>query len=167
MSQPRTNPEADLLYERDFYAWTQRQAEKLRSRSHNDIDWETVAEEIESLGRSDRREIGNRIGVILLHLLKWEFQPGQRKPGWLITLTEQRSQVEKLLKESPSLFSLPDLSIQDEYPSARRKASAETEPAQSTFPEECPYSRGDVLSFDFLPGAPWSREEVYRDWVTP
>lgn len=167
MSQALTRPEDDPLYERDFYAWTQQQAEKLRARSHNDIEWETVAEEIESLGRSDKREIGNRIGVILLHLLKWEFQPSQRKPGWLIILSERRHQVKKLLTESPSLAPLPDEALRDEYPSARRKASAETELAAKVFPKECPYSRSDILDLDFLPGEPWSREEVYRGWITP
>lgn len=115
MAEALSRPEDDSLYERDFYAWTQQQAEKLRTRSRNDIDWETLAEEIESLGRSDKREIRSRIGKVLLHLLEWEYQPEKRKAGWLNTLIEQRRQVGGLLQESPSLHDLPAGAIADEY----------------------------------------------------
>src|SRR3954462_15812330 len=95
------------LYERDFHAWTQEQAERLRARAHNDIDWANVAEEVESLGRSDRREISRRLGVLLVHLLKWQFQPSNRKTGWLSTIREQRHRIKGLIDESPSLKTYP------------------------------------------------------------
>lgn len=161
MDQPGGN--SDDLYERDFFAWTQQQAEKLRARSHNDIDWEIVAEEIESLGRSDRREIRSRIGVILLHLLKWEFQPERRKSGWLLTLAEQREQVTRLLAESPSLKSLLAEAMRQEFPFARRKAAVETQLPLNIFPRECPYEPDEILFEDFFPGVPWSQQDIYRD----
>lgn len=163
MAETLNRPEYDELYERDFFAWTQQQAEKLRTRSHNDIDWETVAEEIESLGRSDKREIRSRIGVILLHLLKWEHQPEQRGTSWLGTLREQRHQVEKLLRESPSLQNVPSEAIADEYAYARLNAADETGLPLGTFPVECRYSSEEILSQDFLPGRPWSRDDARRN----
>lgn len=162
MASTLTKPR-DSLYERDFYAWTQQQAEKLRARSHNDIEWESVAEEIESLGRSDKREIGNRIGVVLLHLLKWEHQPHKRKPGWLNTLREQRHQLDTLLRESPSLRALPSHAVADEFPFARLKASDETGLPLRLFPAQCPYDADEVLSQDFFPGPPWSTGELHED----
>lgn len=162
MASLLTKPDTSL-YERDFYAWTQQQAEKLRVRSHNDIDWEIVAEEIESLGRSDKREIRSRIGVIVTHLLKWEFQPDKRKLGWLSTLIEQRERVEDLLAESPSLASLAEEATGQVYPLARRKAATETQLLIGTFPKECPYPPQDVLSQDFYPGVPWSRSDLYSE----
>ena len=79
------DPTEDSLYERDFYAWTQDQAEKLRGRAHNDIDWENVAEEIESVGRSQKKEIRSRLAVLMQHLLKWHFQPERRSHSWQST----------------------------------------------------------------------------------
>ena len=85
MAKPQPKIE-DSLYERDFYAWTQDQAVKLRARAHNDIDWENVAEEIESVGRSDKKEIRRRLGVLVQHLLKWQFQPEMRSHSWQSTI---------------------------------------------------------------------------------
>ena len=89
-----TVPLAD--YEGDFYAWTQQQAEMLRARAPRGLDWENLAEEIESMGRRDRREVERRLRVILHHLLKWRVQPELRGPSWRRTLREQRRQIEKL-----------------------------------------------------------------------
>jgi hypothetical protein len=151
------------LYERDFHAWTQEQAEKLRARAYNDIDWENVAEEIDSLGRSDKREIRNRLEVLLRHLLKWEFQPEKRKSGWHSTIVEQRSQLHYLIDESPSLGKFPQSQLQSMYQLARIKAQNETGLPLSTFPERSPYSISQVLAEQFLPGAPLVRDEGYFD----
>ena len=88
MGKPLKKPAetADSLYETDFNAWLQDQAAKLRDRSHNDLDWENLAEEIESVGRSQKNEIRRRLQVLVLHLLKWQFQPGRRSESWRITI---------------------------------------------------------------------------------
>jgi len=91
------------LYERDFYAWTQEQAALLRSGQLERLDRVHLAEEIEALGRQERRELVNRLGILLGHLLKWQFQPHLRGKSWRATLSEQRRQIQRLLKESPSL----------------------------------------------------------------
>ncbi|MFP4103828.1 DUF29 domain-containing protein, partial [Coleofasciculus sp.] len=90
-------------YETDYYAWTQQQAQFLQQQQWNCLDIVNLVEEIESLGRQERRELRNRLGVLLAHLLKWQFQPQNRSRSWLATIREQRFQVRQLLAESPSL----------------------------------------------------------------
>ncbi len=91
------------LYESDFYAWTQKQAQFLRSHQWEQIDIENLIEEIETLGRQERRELVNRLGVLLGHLLKWQFQSENQSNSWRATIREQRRKLTKLLQESPSL----------------------------------------------------------------
>src|SRR6201987_1073526 len=96
-------PRNGVDYEEDFYAWTAEQARLLRSGKLTSIDVANIAEEIESLGRSDKRAIESRLTVLLTHLLKWQLQPAMRSSSWTGAIREQRRQIEKLLKESPSL----------------------------------------------------------------
>lgn len=156
-----THPAVD--YERDFYAWTQDQAQKLRDRRHNEIDWENVAEEIESLGRSQRREIRSRLLVLLLHLLKWEFQPDQRKGGWQASIIEAREELASELDDSPSLRDYPNQAMARQYEIARIKAAAETGLPLASFPAASPYTLEQVLDLRFMPGTPWHPEDVVRD----
>ena len=151
------------LYDHDFHAWTQDQAEKLRARIHNDIDWENVAEEIDSLGRSDKREISHRLGVLLLHLLKWQFQPLKRKPGWLSTIREQRHRIAGLIEDSPSLKAYPARQLKREYGFARQNAIDETGLPGSEFPISCPYTVANILDDLYFPGEPWSSEQLAQD----
>src|SRR3990167_6767445 len=90
-------------YNQDFYAWTIHNAESLRQGKLSEIDLENVAEEIESMGKSEKRELLNRLAVLLSHLLKWKFQSPRRSNSWKYTIKEQRIQLEDLLEESPSL----------------------------------------------------------------
>src|SRR5260370_41891160 len=92
-------------YEEDFYAWSVEQARLLRSGEFSSIDVANVAEEIESLGRSDKREIQSRLTVLLSHLLKWQMQSAMRSSSWSATIREQRRRIDKLLQESSSLRS--------------------------------------------------------------
>jgi hypothetical protein len=143
------------LYETDFYAWTQDQGAKLRARAgfdnRGDIDWENAAEEIESMGRRERREIASRLSLVLVHLLKWQFQPTHRSRSWRGTIKEQRRMLQQLLDDNPSLASLPADILVEEYSAAVAKASGETGFAQSTFPATCPFHVPDILNHDFLP----------------
>src|SRR5215813_5357662 len=90
-------------YEVDFYAWTVEQARLLRSGDLAAVDVANIAEEIESMGRSDRRELKSRLVVLVMHLLKWRHQRGARSRSWSATIDEQRLQIEGILSESPSL----------------------------------------------------------------
>jgi hypothetical protein len=162
MAKPQPKIE-DSLYERDFYAWTQDQAVKLRARAHNDIDWENVAEEIESVGRSDKKEIRRRLGVLVQHLLKWQFQPEMRSHSWQSTISEQRISLQVVLKDSPSLAGFPAEALEWSYALAVRKAARETRLPVSSFPIASPYSVAEILDDTFLPGPPWSPEDLIRD----
>lgn len=153
----------DTLYERDFYAWSNDQAAKLRARSHNDIDWDNLAEEIESVGRSQKKEIRHRMKVLIQHLLKWEYQPRNRCESWLSTLSEQRTHIEGTIDDSPSLRHFPDEAALWAYKHAARAASIETGLSLDVFPDSCPYTVSDMLSDDFFPGVPWSPDALVRD----
>src|SRR4051812_21961799 len=96
------------LYEADFHRWSQEQGQALRAKRVSEVDWENVAEEIETLGRSDKRSIEANLAVVLLHLLKWQYQSDQRKGGWKSSILEHRVRLLKLIAESPSLRSYPD-----------------------------------------------------------
>src|SRR5579872_4889345 len=111
-------------YEKDFALWSAEQGELIRAGKLDKVDLENVAEEIESLGRSDKREISSRLKVLLLHLLKWHFQPKQRdgNGSWQGTIREQRTRIALLLEESPSLRRQPALVLEREYRAARLDA---------------------------------------------
>lgn len=139
------------LYERDFYAWLQNQAALLKSGRLVELDIEHLTEEIESMGASERRELINRLRVLLIHLLKWQYQPDGRSSGWRGTIIEQRAQLETLLDQSPSLRRMvPDMLVYA-YLKARLQAAEETGLALATFPEDCPYSVDQALSMGYWP----------------
>ena len=139
------------LYENDFFAWTQNQAGLLRARDPRGLDWDNLAEEIDSMGRRDRRELESRLRLILHHLLKWQAQPGLRSRSWQSTLREQRREAEKLLKESPSLHpQLPAL-INEAYPEALADALDETGFRPQAFPIDCRFTIEQILDPDYLP----------------
>lgn len=138
-------------YEEDFYAWTVEQARLLRAGELSGIDVENIAEEIESMGRSDRREIKSRLIVLLSHLLKLQAQPQMRSKSWSATIREQRRKIEELLNESPSLRpTVPDVLLQA-YADAREDAAEETGLPEAAFAEACPFTPEQVLSRGFLP----------------
>ena len=160
---PKTATRSDADYETDFYAWTQDQAGKLRARRHNEIDWDNVAEEIESVGGSQKSEIRNCLRVLLQHLLKWQYQPEMRCLSWQSTISEQRIHIEGVIDYSPSLKRFPEEVANWAYERARRDAAQETGLAIADVPESCPYAVADVLSFDFMPGPPWQPGGLSRE----
>ena len=143
------------LYDQDFYAWTQTTAALIRAGKWHNLDREALAEEIESLGKSDWRELASRIAVLLRHLLKWRYQPERRQRGrsWRSTIWEQRSRLRRLLRQSPSLVPLVPQTIAEEYTEARQRASEETGLPLTTFPEACPWTAEQVLDTVFWPAA--------------
>ena len=131
------------LYETDFHAWTQEQAERLRAGLS--VDRERIAEELLSLGGSEQNQLRNRLAILLMHMLKWEFQPDHRSPGWQATLKEQRRRIAKLLEKMPSLRPYLDESIMDAYETAVSFASVETGIIEQDFPRTCPYGQDEIL----------------------
>jgi hypothetical protein len=143
--------QARVRYEDDLFAWTQEQAALLRAHAADAIDWKNLAEEIESTGRRDRRELKSRLTVILLHLLKWQVQPDKTGVSWRKTLRTQRREIRDLLQQSPSLRrEVPDL-MRDAYGDAVKDAIEETGLRPDVFRDTCPYAWDDVLDEDHLP----------------
>ena len=138
-------------YERDFYAWTHEQTTRLRTRDFDRLDIDNLIEEIETMGRSERRQLTSRLEVLLIHLLKWQFQPALRGRSWQLTVVEQRRRIEKLLQANPSLRpQLPDL-LAEAYNDATFGAMRESGLPQETFPAVSPYTLENVLNMAWLP----------------
>ena len=136
-------------HEQDFYAWTQEQSQLLKTGQLHQIDWQNIAEEIEDMGRSEKRQLDSRLELLIMHLLKWQFQPNLRSRSWQLTIKEQRLRLSKLLQKNPSLQPNLTEAIEDVYPLAT--LSAERETGLSLFPETCPYTLIEILSPEFLP----------------
>ena len=141
---------SNSLYDRDFYEWTSVQAELLRAGRLSEADRENLAEEIEAIGQSQKAELRRRLSRVLQRLLKWQYQPSLRSRSWATTLLEQRSQIEDLLADSPSLRpTAPDL-LSRAYARARRWALTET--GLLALPDECEWTIEQVLDPAYLPG---------------
>ncbi|MFS8775467.1 DUF29 domain-containing protein [Synechococcus sp. R65.1] len=139
------------LYERDFYAWTQEQATLLRSGRLEQLDTEHLAEEIEALGRQERRELVNRLGILLGHLLKWQFQPQLRGKSWQATIIEQRQDIQELIAESPSLKSYLAEAMEKAYRKGLLLVVRETPLSLQDLPDQCPYTFEQVMDPSFYP----------------
>ncbi|GAX35616.1 DUF29 domain-containing protein [Nodularia sp. NIES-3585] len=139
------------LYETDFVAWTEQTVKLIRAAQFAQVDWDAVIEEIESLGRSERRELKSRLEVLLQHLLKWQYQSNLQSGSWRNTIDEQRNRIADLLQESPSLKSYPEVVLAESYSRGRKAAMNETQLPQSKFPVECPYTITQILDTEFLP----------------
>lgn len=139
------------LYDQDFYAWALRNADLLRQGKLSEIDAANIAEELESMGRSERRALVNRLAVLLAHLLKWRCQPGLRCNSWKYTIKEQRRKVCALLEDSPSLRHELHARFREAYADSLLLAAKETGLEEDAFPATCPYSLEEILSPEFWP----------------
>ena len=139
------------LYETDFQLWLEQTAVALSSEDFRAVDVENLVEELRDMGCKSKRELVSRLKVLLMHLLKWQFQPQRRSGSWLNTIDEQRDQLRLMLQDSPSLNPYLRLVLPDVYPKAVRAAVNETGLSASMFPLDCPYSVEQVLAVAFLP----------------
>jgi hypothetical protein len=138
-----------IAKEQDFYAWSQQAAACLRGSGELARELRNaIAEEIESLGKSEQRELYRRLSVILTHLLKWDAQPLKRSQSWRATLRVQRSDLARLLEQNPSLRARVNEELEPAYQRARELAAAQTGFEPETFPAACPYSADQVLGRD-------------------
>jgi hypothetical protein len=127
-------------YERDFYAWLTEQAAHLRAKQWEALDLENVVEVIESLGNEQRHAVESHLRALLLHLLKWTYQPERRRRSWRSSINNARAEIEARPRRSPSLQrELPEF-LSWAYPKARHAAADEMGLPPSTFPETCPWS---------------------------
>ena len=139
------------LYDSDYFLWSEHQAALLRQGKLTLLDIENLAEEIESLGKSDRRALMSQVHRLLVHLLKWQFQPDRRSVSWEKSIRSARLSVSRILEDSPSLKGAISSQLEKEYLLARRDASLETRLSESSFPNECPYSVSQLLDDERLP----------------
>jgi Domain of unknown function DUF29 len=151
MSHIKTKTRPATAYETDFHAWARDQAERLRAQRYNELDWENIAEEIESLGRSDKRSIASDLNVVLVHLIKWKYQAQRRKAGWRNSIREHRDRIERILEDSPSLARHPADRLPREYSKARSVALEDTRLPGDQIPETCPFTIEQVLDPGFWP----------------
>ncbi len=149
---PKTPPLA--TYEDDAYGWAMEQAALLRARRYDLIDVENVAEEVESLGKSQYDSLESAYRVILLHLLKWDHQPQRRLVSWEVSIQSHRMNAERILRRNPGLKSRVGEALSEAYAMARVEARGETGLPQATFPVECPYDLEAVMSREIV----WSND---------
>ena len=141
------------LYEHDFYTWALRQAELVRARRLGELDLENVAEELESLGREQAHKLEPAYRVLLLHLLKWAYQPGRRSRSWRGTIVRERTNAERILEDNPGLVPQRASRFATAYRGARKEAAAETGLPLSTFPEAPPFTLAEASDEAFWPEA--------------
>lgn len=139
------------LYDDDFYGWSQEQANLLRTKRFNELDTENLLEEIEAMGRSERRELESRLEKLLSHLLKWQYQPSRRGKSWLLTIKEQRRKFVDCLNENPSLRNKKEERLIIVYQYARLSAEKETNLSESVFPDQCPWTFDQIMDNGFFP----------------
>jgi hypothetical protein len=143
--------ETDIDYEVDYHAWLTSNAALLRAGRLSDIDAVRIAEELDDMGKSERRAIESWLKVLILHLLKWRLQPMRRGVSWQQSIDNARDEIVRRLQDSPSLRSRLDEMISARYPAVRRMAMRETGLPLETFPEACPFALNDLLDEDFWP----------------
>lgn len=139
------------LYNTDLYAWAQANAELLRQGQYALVDTQHLIEEIQDMGKSQQHAIASFLRNLLMHLLKWQYQPQLQSRSWRFTIRNARLELEDILNENPSLGSLPSEILQRCYEKARQLAADETGLPIAVFPTNCHYTVAQVLSGDWLP----------------
>ncbi|HRY16154.1 MAG TPA: DUF29 domain-containing protein [Candidatus Competibacteraceae bacterium] len=141
---------ATITYEQDYHAWTQQTAELIRQGNFADIDIEHLVDELEDMGASKERELENRLGILLAHLLKWRYQPERRGNSWRLTIKEQRQRIIRVLRKNPSLKATLDEVQHDAYSDAILIAARETGLPDALFPEDNPFTWEQIIG-DYWP----------------
>lgn len=142
-----------VVYQKDYYGWLRENARLIREKKFSEIDAENLIEELESMGKSEKRELSSRLTILLLHLLKWQYQTVKRSTSWRNTIAVQRIDIRELLEDSPSLRSEISDKIAVAYEKAKLAAEVETGIEKGNFPVECPFSLEQILDETFLPEA--------------
>ena len=147
----------NYIYDRDFYTWAMETARAIRERRFEGIEWDAVAEELEDMGKSEKRALESQLERLHAHLLKWRLQSEKRhqdaarERSWRATIRDARMRIEKILKENPGLRpGLPEL-FSEVYPGGVNWAIAETGLPESLFPSESPWTLDDALDDSFWP----------------
>ncbi len=142
---------ARALYEVDFYQWAFHNADLLRQGRFAEIDLENIVEELEDMARSSKKELFSRLKVLIMHLLKWQYQPRLRGRSWSATIGNQRTEIEYLLENSPSLRNKIETIIDKGFIAAKRTFEDETGISANELPETCPYTFEQLMDYSFRP----------------
>ncbi|MDJ1178216.1 DUF29 domain-containing protein [Roseofilum sp. BLCC_M91] len=139
------------LYDRDYYLWLETTSQLLRNRQLDRIDLEHLAEELEDMGKSEKRAIESNLEILLMHLLKYQYQPEKQTNSWRYTIYEHRDRIQKAFRDSPSLTNYFNQIFEGCYAKARQRAAIETGMNIDEFPELCPFSIDQTLNSDYWP----------------
>ncbi|CAN1211534.1 DUF29 domain-containing protein [Tumidithrix helvetica PCC 7403] len=139
------------LYDLDYVRWIENTVEKLRNQNYTHVDWENLIEEVADMGKSERRSLKSNAIVLLVHLLKWQFQPLKRTGSWERSIIEHRRRIGESLQDSPSLKPYLAEIFMECYQEAVLQAKAETGLASESFPSQCPYELQQIMERGFLP----------------
>jgi len=153
-SRPPAPPPASSRaagYDEDFCLWAEHQAKLLREGALRQLDLPHLIEEVEDMGISQKHAIVNNLVVVVMHLLKYQFQPKRRSRSWRLSILEHRRRIKRRISDSPSLLRYAGQQFDDVYQDARKEASVETGLKLSRFPEQCPWTLEQVLDQEFLP----------------
>lgn len=147
------NTQPQSLYNKDFNAWALGEAQKLKLKQFDAVDWPNLIEEIEDMSKRERKSLKSRLITLMMHLLKWQVQSENQCNSWRATIEAQRLEIKKLLQEMPSLKNDLPIEIQNEnnYKIALLKAVQETNLNKNKFPNEMPYSQAQLLDDEFYP----------------
>ena len=143
--------ESSALYDRDYFVWIESTVKRLQQQDYDNVDWNNLIEEIADMGRSEKRSLESNLVVVLLHLLKWQYQPERRSKSWLSSIAEHRRRLHKQLKDSPSLKPYLLEELPESYTDSVRQTSIEAGLPVDAFPMDCPYEVSQVLDNNFLP----------------
>lgn len=141
----------EQLYETDFIQWVDQASELLKQGRFDELDIDNLIEEVESLGRSDKNALRSNLRVLLMHLLKWQYQSSKRSNSWRGTIIEHRLRLQDTFEDSPSLKNFYTQIFDKTYQQARKKAAGETGLDIDTFPTTCPYTTDQTLDDQFWP----------------
>ncbi|MDJ0598446.1 MAG: DUF29 domain-containing protein [Crocosphaera sp.] len=139
------------LYDKDYYLWLEETAQLLREGKLTELDVNNLIEEIEDMGRSEKKAVKSNLKILLCHLLKYKYQPEKRSRSWLSTIFEHRDRLDDDFADSPSLKRYFDEVFESCYQKARKQASIETGLPLEIFPINCPFTFEQVLNMDYLP----------------
>jgi hypothetical protein len=141
------------LYDQDFYAWANEQAGLLRDGRLSEADVDHIAEEIDSLGKAEKRELASRLTVLLHQLLKWQYQPHRAGASWQATIRVQRRDLTVHMADNPSLKSMLPQAVEQAYGNPVIEAGADTGLPDATFPPSCPWTYEQMMDPHFWPGS--------------
>jgi hypothetical protein len=149
-----SEPAADKrsLYERDYYTWALQQARALKEHRVEELDWENLADEVEGLAKTERRELRSRLKVLLEHLIKWQFEPQRRSRSWRTTVSVQRLEIREHLDENPGLKPSVAEVLAQAYKAARLEVTGRfLRRSDPQPPDSCPWTLEQVMDEQLWP----------------